>query len=116
LWWTWHGEHLPTVGEDAAGCFGRRLDLGRLRGDDHKIGLADLGRIRGGVEVRHPLAAGAADLQAMLADGGDVLGPAVDGPDIEPGVCKEPSIDRANGPGADDGDAHGGKAPAGSGR
>ena len=85
---------------------GGRRHVHGLGRDDDQLGLARLGRIRGGMDADDPVAARPLDVQTPLADRIDVLRPPVDGPDLVAGAPEQAGVHRSHCAGADDGDLH----------
>src|SRR6266511_2826100 len=93
-------KHERSGPDEDARRLGRRLHVHRLRGDDDELGFADLACVRRRPNADDAVSARTLDAEASLPDRVDVLLPAVDGPDLVPGVCKQAGVDGTHRSGA----------------
>ena len=93
----------PTSGR---ATFGRGRRVHRLRRQYDELGLARLGRVRGGIDPDGPVAACPLDTEPVRADRLDQVLAAVDRPDLVAGTRQEPGVHRSHRAGADDRDLH----------
>jgi arylsulfatase A-like enzyme len=87
------GQNHALGCEDLPGCRCCSLDTARLGRDNDEVSGSGILRLDGGVQPRHALAARAGDAQPIPLDRRNVLRPAVDPPDVEPGIGQKPCID-----------------------
>ncbi len=81
-------EHHRLGPEQRPRALGSGADVHRLGRDHDQVDLAHLGGIRGRTDPHDAAAARPLDTQPVLADGGDVLGPRIDRPDVVTGITE----------------------------
>ncbi len=99
-------EHERRGADERTRAFGCGRRVHRLRRQHDQLGLARIGRVRGGVDPDGPVAARTLDPQPAVTDRLDQVLAAVDRPDLVAGTRQEPGVHRAHRAGADDRDLH----------